>query len=184
MISKFKNRYLLFLLVALLVLISSSVLAHQISVSSKVQNGFIVVESSLVEAKVKVYNNNQIIKEGKTDHHGNYKFKIPNVTTDLKIELTGELGHQAQTVVAKDELITTKSNSQVKTAVKNNNLTKKELKKVIRAELKEQLAPIKEDIEQLQQGPSLTEIIGGLGYIFGLAGLFYYFKARQGGSNC
>jgi nickel transport protein len=34
-----------------------------------------------------------------------------------------------------------------------------------------------------KEGPSVTEIIGGIGYIFGLFGLVMYFKNRKNGTR-
>jgi nickel transport protein len=34
-----------------------------------------------------------------------------------------------------------------------------------------------------KDGPSITEIIGGIGYIFGLFGLVMYFKSRKTGTR-
>jgi len=43
------------------------------------------------------------------------------------------------------------------------------------------LAPVKSMLaESLDPAPSMTEILGGIGWIFGLMGVAAYFKSRKG----
>lgn len=56
-------------------------------------------------------------------------------------------------------------------------LSRHELEAIIHHALDVQLAPIKRAVLE-KSGPGLTEIIGGIGWILGLAGLAAYFKGR------
>jgi len=61
-----------------------------------------------------------------------------------------------------------------------NAVTEEQLRKIVSEELDKKLAPINHDLDQLSNsGPGMTEIIGGIGYIFGLMGLYFYFKKRE-----
>jgi nickel transport protein len=46
--------------------------------------------------------------------------------------------------------------------------------------LDRKLAPVIKLIRDTRkEGPTIAEIVGGIGYIFGLFGLFMYFKSRN-----
>ncbi|MGD8267671.1 MAG: hypothetical protein PVF55_05850, partial [Desulfobacterales bacterium] len=57
--------------------------------------------------------------------------------------------------------------------------TDTELKTLIEGALEKKLAPIRRQLAQLAQRPSLHDIIGGLGYIMGLVGLGAYMQSRR-----
>lgn len=55
------------------------------------------------------------------------------------------------------------------------------IKQIMRAELERELAPMRRDLAELAaRGPGISEIIGGIGWILGLAGAAFYFKSRKG----
>jgi nickel transport protein len=58
-------------------------------------------------------------------------------------------------------------------------LPRGELQALIEQSLDKKLAPILHRLGNLDQGPSLSDIIGGIGYIIGLVGLAAYFNARR-----
>jgi nickel transport protein len=46
--------------------------------------------------------------------------------------------------------------------------------------LDRKLAPVIKLIRDTRkEGPTLSEIVGGIGYIFGIFGIFMYFKSRK-----
>ena len=61
----------------------------------------------------------------------------------------------------------------------HRSLSPQELEQLLSAALEQKLAPIRHMLaEQYNAGPSLRDIIGGLGWLMGLAGLAAYFKSR------
>ena len=51
---------------------------------------------------------------------------------------------------------------------------------VVEGVVKRELEPVKRMLADMSQpGPSVTEILGGIGYIFGLFGVAAYFKSRK-----
>ena len=55
------------------------------------------------------------------------------------------------------------------------------IRRVVEEVLDKKLSPLKRMlVESKNQGPSLQDILGGIGYIFGLAGIITYFKSRKG----
>jgi nickel transport protein len=58
--------------------------------------------------------------------------------------------------------------------------SKEEVQKIVEDSLDKKLRPIVRMMtESKNTKPSLTEIIGGIGYIFGLMGVALYFKNRS-----
>jgi nickel transport protein len=57
-----------------------------------------------------------------------------------------------------------------------------ELGQIVREEVSRQLEPVKASLRELEkdQGVSFEEVIAGLGYIFGLLGVYMFFKSRRG----
>jgi nickel transport protein len=54
------------------------------------------------------------------------------------------------------------------------------MEEVVNAALDAKLAPIKRAVlEQSEAGPGMREIVGGIGWIFGLVGIAAYFKSRS-----
>lgn len=59
-------------------------------------------------------------------------------------------------------------------------LTKADLELVVSRVLEEKLAPLRRSLAENQNsGPSIQDILGGIGYILGLAGIAAYFKSRN-----
>lgn len=60
-------------------------------------------------------------------------------------------------------------------------VTPGQVQEIVNAALDAKLAPIKRELAQIRAaGPGLVEIIGGIGWLLGLAGIGLYFKGRRG----
>ncbi len=126
--------------------------------------------------------------EGKTDEKGKYSFKIPR-NTDLRIVLEATMGHKAEFLLKADEMsgieksqATTTSNR--KSEVPSSSVVKVDIEQVkllMEETLDSRLRPILRTLATIQEerGPGLTEVIGGIGYIFGVMGLILYLKGRK-----
>ena len=143
-----------------------------------------------------------LLLEGKTDENGMFSFRIPQ-RTELKIVLKASMGHQAEWTIRSEEFMTTESENNTSETVKtasveknfdskgvetnekasehiNPGLEKEEIQKIIDASLDRKLAPVMDMMTKTyDQGPGLTEIMGGIGYIIGLVGIALYFSNRR-----
>ena len=60
------------------------------------------------------------------------------------------------------------------------NLTKEQFTEIINESLEKKLAPIRRQLaEESDQNPDLKDILGGIGYILGLAGIAAYMKSKK-----
>jgi nickel transport protein len=142
--------------------------------------------------------------EGKTDENGMFSFKIPQ-KTELKVVLKASMGHMAEWKIPAEEITGSGSESNtpetvekapVKTSIGAGSesiktdedvlkpatigLGREEVEEIIDASLDKKLAPIYDMMAKTyDRGPGLTEIMGGIGYIIGLAGLALYFSNRR-----
>lgn len=155
---------------------------------------------------VVVYDNegNQLL-EGKTDKEGQFSFKVPR-KTDLKIVLKGSMGHMAEWNIPAEQItgqgdVSWRNTPEVKdkaatkeavclsTDVKTSRelpvpaavgLSRQDIQDLIDESLDRKLAPIVTMLaDPLDRGPRLTDVIGGIGYIFGLVGVALYFANRR-----
>jgi nickel transport protein len=126
--------------------------------------------------------------QGKTNEMGEFSFKIPQ-KTDLRITLEGSMGHGAEYLFKAEEFSdrlesTDREKADNTPVITSPPLADMEVDKV-RAMIEEvvdsRLDPILRRLAKLQEesGPGLTEVIGGIGYIFGIMGLIMYLKARK-----
>ena len=59
--------------------------------------------------------------------------------------------------------------------------TPDQVRAIVNAALDAKLGPIRRDLAaQVNAGPDIQEIIGGIGWILGLVGIGLYFKGRRG----
>ena len=125
--------------------------------------------------------------EGRTNQKGEFSFKIPALE-DLRIVLTADMGHKNDfPLTARDlgvrepsleEPVARISDKDV--APSSTHVDSGQLEVVIDQALDRKLTPVIELIRNTRkEGPGVTEIIGGIGYIVGLFGLAMYFKSRK-----
>lgn len=155
------------------------------------------VVNSLVEVLDK---NGKKLLEGTTDTDGRFVFEAPR-KDDLTLVLTASMGHRATFRVAANKItlpgvseggvtetvrvgkaLITKSLPK-NTSPVENMVTREDVRAIVNESLDKKLKPVINAIlESRREGPSVTEILGGIGYIFGILGLLLYFKSRRNGS--
>ncbi|KXS37479.1 MULTISPECIES: hypothetical protein [unclassified Candidatus Frackibacter] len=206
---------LLLIILLMTTLLAVPAYAHRVVTYAYVSGESIVVETAFGNgspfggAMVKVYGSEgELLKKGKTNKKGIYKFKIPQ-KSDLKIVVGGELGHQGKYTIKEEELpsvsnqnsrkneLSIDKNSsmaesdidtdkinqtedKIRQSSKDKLIAQEEVRSILKEELSKQIAPLNRKITQLQikKGPGMTEVIGGIGYIFGLMGIAFYFKSK------
>ena len=180
--------------------------AHNVTVFAWVEGDTVHVESKFAggrkpqNAPIEVYDTaGNLLLEGTTDENGTFSFTVPH-KTEMRIVLKAGMGHQAEWTIPLAELEgvqeTAASAAPAETtaasaAAPNESqtapaatrpvaLTQAELQQALEQALDNKLKPLlKLAAESKNSGPSIHEIIGGIGYIFGLVGVGAYFHARR-----
>lgn len=142
---------------------------------------------------------------GTTDDDGRFAFPVPQAVRNghgLRIRINAGEGHQNEWRMEAAEFAgispaagfaspptpapattTTGAGAPSRTdapATQPLPLTREELTAVVNAALERQLGPIRRELAARgQEGPRLQDIVGGLGWIMGLAGMGLYFARRR-----
>ncbi|MBL0716357.1 MAG: hypothetical protein JJV98_21980 [Desulfosarcina sp.] len=189
-------------LALLLVLMPAAARAHKVMVFAWVQGDTVFTESKFSggryarDGRIDVYNAaGEKLLEGRTDDQGRFAFKPPRSET-LRIVLMAGSGHRNEwTVYAKEfadgptvapsptepwpETAPPKPMAAAGKPAETVTLSPAALQALIEQSLDKKLAPIQQRLRQFEPGPSLSDIIGGIGYILGLVGLGAYIHSRR-----
>jgi nickel transport protein len=143
------------------------------------------------------------ILDGRTDDNGSFSFKAPQ-KSEMKIVLLAGMGHRGEwTITSEDFDNETAQGSQnlspqASTSIKPDMikipnaaleekksdpcLTSEDIQSIVETAIKKQLAPVKNKLNKFlapDSSPSFSDILGGIGYIFGLMGIGAYFNYRK-----
>lgn len=160
--------------------------------------------SSVQAGKIEVLDaaTGAILLTGATDEQGIFRFPIPEAARetghDLLIRVKAGEGHQNEWRISAtdlgkpsgdevDAVSTVRELQRAATVPAGSSregqtlvLDRQELEKIINAALEQKLAPLRKMLaEQYNAEPSLRDIIGGIGWLLGLAGIALYFKSRR-----
>ena len=176
----------------ILILKSSPAIAHKINIFAWAEGQTVFTESYFTGGKliegglVEVFDPaGQKLLEGRTDQKGEFSFKLPQ-KTDLLLVLTASMGHKNDftlKVENADEAAPAAEPAKITGELSPDTVTvdMRQLRTVIEETLDLRLKPIYRSLADAKrrEGPSLTNIIGGLGYIIGIMGLILYVRSRK-----
>ena len=182
----------LFMLSAVL-LMASPVHAHRVNIFAWVQgetvHGECAYPSGKPVAKGLVQVSDAALEEVlltlSTDEQGLFSFPIPDEALakgmDLLLTLDAGVGHQSQWTIAAAEYGATTSvpgPDQAITPASTPSPATPDLE-ALDALLEKKLAPIRKSLAQMAEDKvSISDIVGGLGWLIGLFGLLAWFKSR------
>jgi len=180
-------------LTLLLLMPASVVFAHKVNIFAYAEGDTVYTESYFSDGTkvkggiVEIYDSqgNKLL-EGKTDENGEFDFKLPK-KNDLRIVLITSLGHKNSYTLSADELagIIASEKAQEPESIESEvkkvmQVNLEQIKKIIDSSLDEKLKPIMRQLSKAQQKEvSFTEVIGGIGYIFGIMGIILYFASKK-----
>jgi nickel transport protein len=144
----------------------------------------------------------EVLATGTTDSKGQYTFHLPPRARkehwDLRVVLAAGAGHQGQWDIPaadyvdgenpKERSLPADGRSQradgLHTPQEMHAISSAGLQAILDRELDRKLAPIKRRLARMQEERfSVHEVVGGLGYFFGLLGLALYFKSTRRGRD-
>ncbi len=180
-------------LTLLLLMPASVVFAHKVNIFAYAEGDTVYTESyfsdgtKIKDGIVEVYDRQGIkLLEGKTNEKGEFNFKPPK-KNDLEIILLASLGHKNSYILSADELAGIIGNEKAQEAESRESEVKEvmqvdleQIKRIIDSSLDEKLKPIMRQLTKAQQKKvSFTEVVGGIGYIFGIMGIILYFASKK-----
>lgn len=183
------------------IIISSPAMAHHLGVFAYSSGPDIVVSASfghnrpVVKGKVRVTNGQgNLLFQGTTDTHGQLRFPRPKLGPKDKLVITvhGGPGHQGTWTMTPEDLGATlepdPANNTVQTdnpaGLRTTSLSRQEqqdLARLVSEAVAREIEPLKAMMAQQvdSEQPSLKNIIGGIGWLVGLGGLFAAWTSRK-----
>ena len=183
--------------------------AHKVTVFAWVADGTVYTESKIGggkrvnQGKIKVYDAaDNLLLSGTTDAEGEFSFKLP-AAPPIIVVLDAGMGHMARWTlrpedVSDDDLpdVTVSEKALETTATVLPAMADEPVRDVsqclemdqmeqmvagaVAAELDKKLMPVMRLLADAnRKDPSIQDIMGGIGYIFGLVGIAAYFKRRK-----
>lgn len=171
-------------------LLPATVLAHKVNLFAYAEDNQVVVEGFFSDGKVAdkaqihVFSpDGERLVEGQADDDGVFVFDIPEVT-DLRISLYAGMGHRAEFTLPANELsaaMTTTDGATRSPATGNAaaSIDSEAMETMVRQAVNEALTPLVRNLAELNQQRTVSDIIGGVGFIVGIIGVFFYLKARK-----
>jgi nickel transport protein len=192
-----------------LLLTAKPALAHRVLVFAYAEGDTIHTESKFIpdtpvqQGKIEAIDKatGKVLLTGTTDNKGKFSFKIPQEAKaqkmDLLIVAVAAMGHRGEWLlkagsylpgVEKPVVVTAavvatpaaSTSSSPVAAGKAANLDQQALEAALNKSLERHLAPIREMLTELTiHRTSLTDIIGGIGYIAGIFGLWAFVMSKK-----
>jgi nickel transport protein len=159
-----------------------------------------------MDAPVEVYDTGgNLLLKGVTDNNGEFSFKVPE-KTEMKVVVLAGMGHKGEWTIPLSDLEAVSDDTTTQAAepgspppasanpdqpqsaasamsghqVPAGYVTAAEIRNAVEGALDTKLKPVmKLLVETRQSGPSVTDILGGIGYIFGLIGVAAYFSSKR-----
>lgn len=149
---------------------------------------------------------NSELLSGTSDGEGQFSFAIPQ-QSDMRITINAGMGHQTEYTLLKDELrddpevtdsnsaaspitattgiaainsgITTQTDEGPLTPTIAANIDPTTLRNEVERAVGKAIKPLMRELSAMRAEKSFADIVGGIGFIFGLLGIAMYFKARK-----
>ncbi len=182
-----------FLLLFLLIMVAATpALAHRLSVFAYEEQGQLQVESFFsgnrparnCEVVVTAEGSGENLAQSITDEAGRATLPCPSAGKMVVSVACGE-GHRGQWLYTANDIqaeVIPSLDATLKDQGPAAQVDESQLRLLIAQELDKQLAPIRRQLAlNSTQQPSLQDILGGIGYLLGLAGLVAYLRTRQKG---
>jgi nickel transport protein len=191
-------------------LMSSQALAHKLSVFAYAEGNKVFVEGYFADgkkaqnSKVQAFNSaGKVVAEGTTNDKGQYFFDVSKAD-DLKIVINAGMGHRGVynlpatelgdgTAAAEQPAAQPEPAPQQQAAAAGDTpqvettepavASNQQLERVVHKAVNEAIMPLVRELDETRQKNSLRDLLGAVGFIFGFMGLFFFFKARQQGSD-
>lgn len=181
--------------------ISSLAYAHKVNMFAYVEGNKVIMEGYFADGNkpmncevVVTDPNKKVLVKGLTDHEGKFSFDIPEIT-DLRIVLNAGMGHRTEFVISRSELAGVKpvradtasvpEVAEVEVAEpaeqspENVSVSSTISEAMVRKAIADANLPLMRAVEELKEQASFSNIVGGIGFIVGLVGVFFYIKARK-----
>lgn len=188
--------------VFLIVFLPALAHAHKVNVFAYAEGGKVFSEGYFADgarcknSKVEVFDakTGERLSEGRTDGNGAFSFDIPRVSS-LRLALWAGEAHMGQYTIPEEEIKKAYGRSSARKEKAGEGMSEKvktkgqippeaEIEAAIERAVEKKLAPVMRTLAGIREEisrPGPAEILGGIGYIVGIAGIVMYFLSRKRG---
>ena len=170
----------------------TAVQAHKVNMFAHVEGNRITVEGYFSDgrpadkAQIQVLSpSGERLLSGTADEEGIFSFDVPQIS-DLRITLYAGMGHRSEYTVSEAELAGAAAaptgaagTEGPDAAAEDVDVAPAEVEAMVRKAVGEALLPVSRALSELKEQRTFSDIVGGIGFIFGLIGIFFYIKARR-----
>ncbi|MFN3535647.1 MAG: hypothetical protein ACK4WB_09695 [Desulfatiglandales bacterium] len=186
----------LILVIPSILFISTDSLSHRVNVYAVLAHDSIEGEGNFGKGRpcksceVIVYaEGGKEISRGKTDEEGKFRIPLPKGSgqNPLRVVLEAGPGHKGEWEIAPHKSEPSAIEGESEKEGRPSHLSsqearaplEREIREIVREEVQNGINSLAKEIVSLREtGPNFRDIIGGLGYIVGIAGIFLYIKAK------
>ncbi len=181
--------------VVLGLLLPAPALAHKVNVFAYAEDGVVHTESYFNDgtpcqnSRIVAYGEGgKVVAEGTTDAEGMFSFPIDR-PQDLRIVLEASMGHKNEVRLSAAEIgggePSPAAEAPTAPAAQDGapQVDPKALEEAVDRALVRRLKPIRETLmrlERAQEKPSVATVLGGIGFILGLAGVYLWGRSGRG----
>jgi nickel transport protein len=120
----------------------------------------------------------ELIVKTHSNDEGRFQFSAPEKSKELLLVADDGQGHRAELVLEAEDLDTPSVLHSLSEA--ESPFNEQILRRLVAEEVKREVAPVRQALaEQHSREPNFRDILGGLGWIFGLAGLTAWLQSRK-----
>lgn len=112
----------------------------------------------------------ELVAKTQTDDTGRFMFELPK-RQDYNVIIEGMEGHRAEYHLSAQEI--------PENTAPNLPTDSAELQTLMSKAVRQEVQPLREQLDRYTLRIYWHDVLGGIGYIFGLAGLFFYFQAKR-----
>jgi nickel transport protein len=182
----------------LLSVIASTAYAHKVNVFAYVEGDQVYIQgyfsdgSKAKNSQVTVYTSDgRELSKGQTGEDGEFTFPTQGKQQGLRVVLNAGMGHQASYDIPNDEMAGTTASASPPPSQDPAPLGDEPLagddsaaparisEATVRKAVAEGVLPLAREISELKERRGFSDIVGGIGFIVGILGMFAYLKARQ-----
>lgn len=124
----------------------------------------------------------------KSDAKGEFSFTIRSPTDYRIVANTGD-GHQAEWLIKTDTFTPTPDNRDnalppsPPSASSTSGQTEQQFAQLVEQAVAKQIGPLRESLQRNSDRARFSDILGGIGFIFGLAGVALWWRSKQHSGN-
>lgn len=173
--------------ILLVVLNQDTAIAHKVGLFAYQEGGIVHTEAYFVDGtpcrNAKITANETggtVVAEGVTDDDGLFSFPY-TLTGDLTISVRAGMGHGREILLTANKAYTMDSSPEREEAPVTEGsavLAEADIQKIV----EDRINPIRESLREIkkkQEKPTLGKILGGLGWIVGMAGAYLWGVSRK-----